>query len=69
MIEGDLSLQKGTVGRGLDVSAIGLGCTTMTGGYSSCSILRCLFWLRRLRQLMTRGAVRDRVVKACACLV
>jgi aryl-alcohol dehydrogenase-like predicted oxidoreductase len=34
MIEGDLSLQKGTLGRGLDVSAIGLGCTTMTGGYS-----------------------------------
>jgi TENA/THI-4/PQQC family len=32
------------------------------------SILRCLLWLRRLR-LMTRGAVRDRVVKVCARLV
>jgi hypothetical protein len=40
-----------------------------TAGLHKGSILRCLLWLRRLRRLMTRGAVRDRVVKACARLV
>jgi aryl-alcohol dehydrogenase-like predicted oxidoreductase len=27
-------MQKRTLGSGLEVSAIGLGCMTMTGGYS-----------------------------------
>src|SRR4051794_15613182 len=32
--EGESPMQKRTLGSGLEVSAIGLGCMTMTGGYS-----------------------------------